>query len=1514
MAANEGAGSASRFSNGLPANATIEDKRAFAIHCAINYEKQNWHNDSLSEYFADDFRDFTVEDFTNIDTATRRNLRDLLRSRGVFVPKGRNIVIAQALHQVVQDDIPWPEDDTEKPINQASAMSPGKRNEPFALENRTQDRRDDGDTTETDNNSQSKHDRQPPRNGNMANLFKAYSNDSDKYSGATTDNFERKFMLFLERCDQAAIPNDDRHRAFSIMLIGNARQYYFDNLKSESLDLSSLEKAIKMRFQTPERTRALLREWEMVTLNSIIASNTSKSPTECLELLIEKLSDIQTSLPKEYRSEIILRNKLLNAVRDVESCRLAYHKPAETVQGVISDLHASIAAMKNSDSSSPEPSAHLVDRRYIRNGDDRNRGDPSRQKKCFVCKRPGCWSTNHSSKERLKAYRNSKILRQFITSLSPETESDEEEQETADALDDVIAHIIEIGQNDKHDITEDDGSSFSHIASIDDKDESASFSAQLSDSIMTHALTTRVPQSRFGGNFNGIMIDTGAARGSSAGKAQYQAYCSKTGRQVNINESRAARCHFGIGSAVSLGTASITFPIGSFWVSFDAHIVDADTPILMSIDDMDRLGVYLNNLENVLVHSKTGSKVPITRVRGHPFVQWNSFSSCHLTEIELRRLHRRFGHPSTEKLLNILHRAEIADIGPNTRKILSNIERTCGPCQTYAQRPRRFKFTLRDDKEFNHTIYADIFYIDKKPILHVVDEATYFQSAKWLENMEAETLWKALRGCWIDVYLGPPDFIAHDAGKNFMAAAFQSNSDMLHIRTKAIPVEAAHSMSIVERYHTPIRRAYKIICKEAPDLNKETALQMAVKAINDSVGPEGLVPTLLVFGALPRLGLPSDPPTPSTFKRAIALRKATATMSKHFSSRQVKDALKTRNGPDVTDIHKTPIGAPVLVYRPKTDKWEGPYSILEINGEDIIVLLPKGPTKFRSTVVKPYLTPSHEKNPTPTIHITSFSQLSSDFDTTDSYKSNISDTQIDTTQFSASRNIEFNGLIERGVFTLVPESMANGLRIYGSRFVDQVKNEGKPSAYNKSRLVVQAYGDHNHGLLTHAPTVQRVSQRLLLIICAMDNNLTLFTRDISQAYVQSETRTQRPIFVRPPSQLNIPRGTVLRVERPLYGIPEAGLHWFRTYHNHHKKKLALRPSIHDPCFLYTPNGMSVDSKSPKIPRGFTCLQTDDTVSAANNEFIAREAKFSNAFDAKEPTFLREGKTISFNGADISLKQSVISINQNQHISRLSPISSKQADKSEFVTQRARGAYIAAVCRPDLTFGFSHASQIITPNVDAINQLNKSIKQAQANSDMYLKFVPLNNDSLRLVTFADASFATNADMSSQLGFVIALADKFNRANILHYSSVKSKRVTRSVLASELFAAVLAFDHASTIRLALNKIFGRLIPHILYTDSKSLYDSLVGINSTTEKRLLIDLCMLRQAYELRELTEVIWIPSSQNPSDAMTKSNASGALERLIRTNRLEVDAKSWVERPDKTLSMTYTGAGNKNKNN
>lgn len=176
---------------------------------------------------------------------------------------------------------------------------------------------------------------------------------------------------------------------------------------------------------------------------------------------------------------------------------------------------------------------------------------------------------------------------------------------------------------------------------------------------------------------------------------------------------------------------------------------------------------------------------------------------------------------------------------------------------------RRFKFALREDKEFNHILFFDIFYINSKTILHVLDESTRRKAAKWFPNVTVESVWRVMRLCWIYVYLGTLDVVKHDAGKQLVAKGFQTNAELLHIYTKCVPIEERNSMSYVERYHTPIRNSYEIVKNKAPDLDAEAALQISNKSVNDLTGPEGLVPTLLVHGAVPRLGFPSDEATPS---------------------------------------------------------------------------------------------------------------------------------------------------------------------------------------------------------------------------------------------------------------------------------------------------------------------------------------------------------------------------------------------------------------------------------------------------------------------------------------------------------------------------------------------------------------------------------------------------------------------------------------------------------------------------
>ena len=69
------------------------------------------------------------------------------------------------------------------------------------------------------------------------------------------------------------------------------------------------------------------------------------------------------------------------------------------------------------------------------------------------------------------------------------------------------------------------------------------------------------------------------------------------------------------------------------------------------------------------------------------------------------------------------------------------------------------------------------------------------------------------------------------------------------IKVKEVPIKVYNSVKKVEWYYIPLYYIYEIISSELKSAGKELTLQMAVKAINNSISPDGLISILLVFSA-----------------------------------------------------------------------------------------------------------------------------------------------------------------------------------------------------------------------------------------------------------------------------------------------------------------------------------------------------------------------------------------------------------------------------------------------------------------------------------------------------------------------------------------------------------------------------------------------------------------------------------------------------------------------------------------
>ena len=88
-----------------------------------------------------------------------------------------------------------------------------------------------------------------------------------------------------------------------------------------------------------------------------------------------------------------------------------------------------------------------------------------------------------------------------------------------------------------------------------------------------------------------------------------------------------------------------------------------------------------------------------------------------LIEAELCQVHTHFEPLSVNKLHKLLTETDY-DIEHKTIKIINKL---CHYCQIKGKALQQFKFTLKKDIDFNYKIMMNIMYLDKKPVLHVVN-------------------------------------------------------------------------------------------------------------------------------------------------------------------------------------------------------------------------------------------------------------------------------------------------------------------------------------------------------------------------------------------------------------------------------------------------------------------------------------------------------------------------------------------------------------------------------------------------------------------------------------------------------------------------------------------------------------------------------------------------------------------------------------------------------------------------
>ena len=119
----------------------------------------------------------------------------------------------------------------------------------------------------------------------------------------------------------------------------------------------------------------------------------------------------------------------------------------------------------------------------------------------------------------------------------------------------------------------------------------------------------------------------------------------------------------------------------------------------------------------------------------------------------------------------------------------------------------------------------------------------------------------------------------------------------------------------------------------------------------------------------------------------------------------------------------------------------------------------------------------------------------------------------------------------------------------------------------------------------------------------------------------------------------------------------------------------------------------------------------------------------------------------------------------------------------------------------------------------------------------------------IVCYSDASFANLRNASSQGGYIVFLYKDEKKFAAISWKSKKIQRVVKNTLAVETLALVETLEACFMIRTVLLEIYkkephSKTFPIHCFTDSKSLLDSVHSTKTLKEKRLKVDVCIIRE----------------------------------------------------------------------
>ena len=148
----------------------------------------------------------------------------------------------------------------------------------------------------------------------------------------------------------------------------------------------------------------------------------------------------------------------------------------------------------------------------------------------------------------------------------------------------------------------------------------------------------------------------------------------------------------------------------------------------------------------------------------------------------------------------------------------------------------------------------------------------------------------------------------------------------------------------------------------------------------------------------------------------------------------------------------------------------------------------------------------------------------------------------------------------------------------------------------------------------------------------------------------------------------------------------------------------------------------------------------------------------------------------------------------------------------------------------------------------------------------------------LATYSDSSYNNLDNGGSQGGFIIFLSDKTGKLSSIMWLLKQIRGVAKSMMTVEslpLVDAVEAYFWLSTLFVEICSTAEKsaVLPLNCYIDSKQLHEVLYSVRPVLDKRLRVEIGILHEMLEKKEINSVNWICSEKQLTNCLTKRETS-----------------------------------------